>query len=130
MAIEEISIEELRKMNGKEGLILQGCGGDPKEWLDGINNFFHNTGILKDNTQFTNIKYFQNGGLTNVLFPFDDDVSIDIGKLSVWRIETHQHFGGTWLSDYVENQLGGFIDEPTESEEEEESKGENVEYEI
>ena len=26
MSIKEISIDELRRMNGKEGLILQGCG--------------------------------------------------------------------------------------------------------
>lgn len=24
-------------MNGKEGLILQGCGGETQEWVDGIN---------------------------------------------------------------------------------------------
>ena len=27
----------------------------------------------------------------------------------MWRLQTHEQFGGTWLSDYVPNRLGGFI---------------------
>ena len=34
--IQEITAEELRRMDGQEGLILQGCGGNPREWVDGI----------------------------------------------------------------------------------------------
>ena len=30
----------------------------------------------------------------------------------MWRLQTHEQFGGTWLSDYVPNQLGGYIAEP------------------
>ena len=30
MSIKTVKTEELRRMNGKEGLILQGCGGDPQ----------------------------------------------------------------------------------------------------
>ena len=37
MSIKTITTDDLRRMNGKEGLVLQGCGGDPQEWLDGIN---------------------------------------------------------------------------------------------
>ena len=29
----------------------------------------------------------------------------------MWRLQTHEQFGGTWLSDYVPNRLGGFIEE-------------------
>ena len=32
-----------------------------------------------------------------------------MGKLAVWRLATHSTFGGTWLSDYVPNRLGGFV---------------------
>ena len=32
-----------------------------------------------------------------------------MGKLAMWRLQTHGNFGGTWLSDYVPNRLGGFI---------------------
>ncbi|MBM6901343.1 hypothetical protein H6B10_16905, partial [Gemmiger formicilis] len=35
-----ISTDSLRRMNDSEGLILQGCGGDLQEWLDGINEMF------------------------------------------------------------------------------------------
>ena len=45
--------------------------------------------------------------LTNLLFPFDR-VKLDVGKLAMWRLQTHGQFGGTWLSDYVPNQLGGY----------------------
>lgn len=40
-----------------------------------------------------------------MLFPFED-VELDIGKLAMWRLQTHDTFGGTWLSDYIDNRLG------------------------
>ena len=106
-------------MNGKEGLILQGCGGDPQEWvdgingilLDGINTLLTDDGILKNGSRFENISVFQNGSLTNILFPFEDGLEIDMGKLAMWRLRSHEQLGGTWLSDYVPNKLGGFVDE-------------------
>ena len=33
-----------------------------------------------------------------------------MGKLAMWRLHSHEQFGGTWLSDYVPNRLGGFVD--------------------
>lgn len=36
---------------------------------------------------------------------------MDMGRLAVWRIQTHSHLGSTWLSDYVENRLGGYAPE-------------------
>ena len=38
MSINTITTDDLRRMEGKDGLILQGCGGDLKEWVDGIND--------------------------------------------------------------------------------------------
>lgn len=38
MSIKKIDKNELRGYEGKEGLILQGCGGNPQEWVDGIND--------------------------------------------------------------------------------------------
>ena len=99
--INNIKAEELRKMNGKEGLILQGCGGDPQEWVDGINDMLTEAGILLDNTKFSDVSVFENEGLTNILFPLDDTVHVHTGKLAMWRLATHNDFGGTWLSDYV-----------------------------
>jgi len=46
MSIKTITTDDLRRMKGQEGLILQGCGGDPQEWLDGINDLLTKEGIL------------------------------------------------------------------------------------
>lgn len=112
--INKIKAEDLRKMQGKEGLILQGCGGDPQEWVDGINNMLTEAGILLDDTKFTDVSVFENEDMTNILFPFDETVHADTGKLAMWRLATHNDFGGTWLSDYVANNLGGFETEQKE----------------
>ena len=75
MPIEKITADDLRDMEHQEGLVLQGCGGEAREWLDGINDLLTQDGM---------------------------------GKLAMWRLQTHGAFGGTWLSDYVPNRLGGF----------------------
>ena len=91
MNINTITAEDLRRMPDKEGLILQGCGGDLTEWVDGINEMLTNAGILKDGSQFENVFAFQHGELTCLLYPFDD-VKLDIGKLALWRLQTHTVF--------------------------------------
>lgn len=115
MSIKKIEIKDLRKMNGKEGLILQGCGGDLHEWVDGINDMLAEKNILLDGTKFKseNCRAFENEGLTCLLFLFSEEMKLDMGKLAMWRLQTHETFGGTWLSDYVDNRLGGFISEET-----------------
>lgn len=61
--------------------------------------------------------------MTNLLFPFED-VKPDLGKLAIWRIKSHETFGGTWLSDYVPNKLGGFLaDGPAQKTEEHQQLG-------
>ena len=66
---------------------------------------------MKDGCQFENVAAFQHGALTCLLYPFDN-VKLDIGKLALWRLQTHEVYGGTWLSDFVPNYLGGFIETP------------------
>lgn len=107
MKIDKISTEDLRHMEDKEGLILQGCGGNPQEWVDGINGMFTEMGILSDGTKFEQVSVFEHDGLTCILYPFED-MKLSMGKLAIWRLQTHGEFGGTWLSDYVPNRLGGF----------------------
>ncbi len=111
---KQISTDDLRRMEGQEGLVLQGCGGDPQEWVDGINDLLTEAGILLNGSTFKaeNVSVFQHGELTNMLFPFEG-VELEVGKLAVWRIQTHGQFGGTWLTDYVPNKLGGFLLEQT-----------------
>lgn len=113
MKINKIAAEDLRRMGDKEGLILQGCGGDPKEWVAGINQMFTEEGILLEGTEFTEVSVFEHDGLSCILYPFED-VKLAMGKLAVWRLQTHGDFGGTWLSDYVPNCLGGFRKESVE----------------
>ena len=89
MSIKEISTDELRSMKGKEGLVLQGCGGDLNEWVDGVNEMLTESGILQNETKFTDVYSFKNNNLTNLLFPFDEKVNLDIGKLAMWRIASY-----------------------------------------
>ena len=111
MSIQDITKDQLRRMGDQEGLVLQGCGGDPQEWLDGINQILTGEGILKKGTRFEEAYTFKHEGLTCLLFPFKEGMSIEMGRLAIWRLQTHPHFGGTWLSDYVPNRLGGFVQE-------------------
>lgn len=112
MEIKSVSLYDLRKMENSEGLILQGCGGGLQEWVDGINEMLTESGILQNGSRFDKAYTFKNEGLTCLLFPFDG-VQLDVGKLAMWRLETRETFGSTWLTDYVDNRLNGFISEQT-----------------
>jgi hypothetical protein len=103
--MERIDIEQLRGMTGDEGLVLQGCDGDLQEWVSGINDLFTEEGILLDGDTFDDVYVFEHGDLTNILFSMEG-VRIDVGRLAMWRLQTHSEFGGTWLSDYLVNRLG------------------------
>ena len=113
MEIKSISLHDLRKMNNSEALILQGCGGDLKEWVDGINDMLTESGILQNDNRFEKAYSFKNGGLTCLLFPFED-VQLDVGKLAIWRLRTREDFGSTWLSDYIVNNLEECVSEQDE----------------
>ena len=112
MEIKNVSLHELRKMENSEGLVLQGCGGDLQEWVDGINDRLTESEILRNGSRFEKAYTFNNDNLTCLLFPFDG-VQLDVGKLAMWRLETRETFGSTWLSDYVDNRLNGFVNEET-----------------
>ena len=111
MRIRTISMGQLCCMGDQECLILQGCGGDPQEWLDGINEVLAQECILKKGAGFEEAYTFRHDGMTCMLFPFKEDMELDVGRLAAWRLASYSTFGGTWLSDYVPNRLGGFIRE-------------------
>lgn len=113
MSVKQITTDDLRKMKDTEGFILQGCGGSLDEWVDGIDDMLTESEILLDGTKFKaeNCCAFENEDLTNLMFPFSENVKLDMGKLAMWRLQTHGNFGGKWLSDYVDNTLGGFLSE-------------------
>ena len=66
-AIQRIQAGDLRGMSDREGLILQGCGGDLKEWVDGINDMLTESGILQNESRFEEAYTFKNENLA-VLF--------------------------------------------------------------
>lgn len=113
MEIKKINIQELRKMRGQEGLILQGCGGELTEWVDGINKLLTEGGMLLEGSRFKNCYSFKREEITCLLFPFEDQ-KMDMGKLAIWRLISHQDMGSMWLSDFVDIYLDGFI-KPEES---------------
>lgn len=115
MNIQKITTDDLRRMKDKEGLVLQGRGGDLQEWVDGINDMLIESDILLNDTKFKaeNCCVFENEDLTCLLLPFSEDVRLDMGRLAMWRLQTHENFGGKWLSDYVDNRLDGFLSEET-----------------
>lgn len=115
MSVGKITTDDLRRMQDKEALILQGCGGDLQEWVDGVNQMLTEEGILLEGTAFGNCSFFEHENLICLLLTFEG-VKLDVGKLAVWRLKTHGEFGGTWLSDYVPNRLGGFMKEEAEQE--------------
>ena len=79
MSIRLISTEQLRRMGDQEGLVLQGCGGDPQEWLDGINEILAQECILKKGAGFEEAYTFRRDGLTCMLFPFKENIELDVG---------------------------------------------------
>lgn len=103
MKINQITLTDLRRMNGKEGLILQGCGGEIKEWMDGINKMLTDKGILLDNTKFENVSVFKSDGVTCILYPFEDVLkkgSLEVVKTSEDNFNegVEFHLYGTSLS--------------------------------
>lgn len=125
--MKRIKIEALRRMNDVEGLIIQGCGGNLAEWVTGINEILTKEDILLDGETFKNISAFEHDGLTNLLFNIDN-VKLNIGKLAMWRLQTHKIFGGTWLSDYVPNRLGGFVSEQQQKHEDAVKNEERIQH--
>ena len=110
MKVQTITTEEMRRNDAGEGLILQGCGGDLQEWVDGINDMLTESGILKNDTTFENVYKFEHDGWSVCFFPFRD-VDLDMGRLAIWRLQTRETFGSMWLSDFVDNYLGGPLEE-------------------
>ena len=51
-------------MENQEGLVLQGCGGDLQEWVDGINEILAKECILKKGAGFEEAYTFRHDGLT------------------------------------------------------------------
>lgn len=109
--MKHITTDELRIMTDREGIVIQGCGGDLSEWVNGINDMLTQESILKNGDKFKDVSVFEHNGCTNLLFSLEN-VDLDMGKLAIWRLRSHETFGGTWLSDYLPNRLGVNMNQP------------------
>ena len=101
MSVKNIVAAELKAMRNCEGLVLQGCGGDAQEWIDGINEMLTEEKILLNGTKFSEAVRFQNDDVTCLIFKFEENIKLDIGKLAIWRLKTHLNWQEHALSDYV-----------------------------
>ena len=100
MEIKELSIKEVQNLKD-DYLVLQGCGGDLQEWVEGIKEMFIGEEIIQDKDfQFKEVYSFQNKNTTNMLFSLE---RLDIGRLAIVRLAMHEQFGAVWLSDYKDN---------------------------
>jgi hypothetical protein len=97
----EVMAEQI--VDKSEGLVCLGCGGDFQEWVTGITNSLHEEGIIHisdpEKVWDDVIHLETTGGRTDLVFMFSD-ISMDMGKMAIWRI---QMGFCTWLSDYVVN---------------------------
>lgn len=64
MSVNWITTDDLCHMNCKEGLILQGCGGDLDERVEHINDMMTKEGYLLEDSRFTDCATFTHDGLT------------------------------------------------------------------
>ena len=55
----------LKTMKHTEGLVLQGCGGELQEWVEGINGLLKEEGILIGDSKFHEVLVFEHEELTN-----------------------------------------------------------------
>lgn len=111
MTIKKITLSEVAKMKGSEGLVLQGCGGDLREWVDGINKILVDEEIMKLERKFTDAFTFIYKDITCLLFSFEN-VELDVSKLAIWRLATREVFGSMWLSDFIDNYLVDAFQKP------------------
>lgn len=61
MSVQNITTDELRRMSDQDGLVIQGCGGDLQEWVDGLNEILTEEGILKQGIRFEEAYTFRHG---------------------------------------------------------------------
>lgn len=113
--IKELELKEIKELKNNEYdyLILQGCGGNSNEWIDGITDMLKSNDIVPFDFKFNEIYKFKKDDLTNLAFALNDK-NINMEKLAIFRLSIRDDFGAMWLSDYVDNYLkdinmdGGF----------------------
>ncbi len=65
---------------------------------------------MLDGSRFEQASVFWHEGLSSLFLPFHD-VKLDMGKQVLWCLRTREQFVSMWCSDYVDNLLGGPLEE-------------------
>jgi len=104
LEINSMNIEELEYMLKKNGeaIVFQGCGGNMREWIVGVNEMFMEEEIIKKPIE--SIFYFRDEKINCLAF-FLNDKGINISKLSIWRLQSKEYFDCIWLSDLIDNMI-------------------------
>jgi len=113
MKINKVTFTELLKIaKNTEGLVLLGCGGSWIEWVDGITEMLHEEKAItssKPSEIWGKIYATETtGGRTDLIMMFPETQSstgphIDISRLAIVRLQMHEQFSNSWLSDYIDN---------------------------
>jgi len=104
ISIKNITCSEVKELrnNNYEYLILQGCGGNLNEWVNGITDMLKEEEIVSDTFSFDEVYSFENNNLTNMAFALNNK-DINMGRLATFRVRIRSNFGAMWLSDYIDN---------------------------
>ena len=95
-----VDAEEYAKKH--DAIVFMGCGGDLREWVDGITDMLKECDIVPRDFEFSfawRFTYREPLTIICLLFPIDDK-RLNIGKLSIWRIK-NQNLDAKWLSDFL-----------------------------
>ena len=63
---------------------------------------FEEENVIPKDFKFSEVYYFDNEDLTNMLFGLNDK-GLNIGRLAMVRLKMIESFGAMWLSDYIDN---------------------------
>jgi len=95
-----VDIEEYAQEH--DAIVFMGCGGDLQQWVDGITDMLKECDIVPRDFEFSfawRFTYREPLTIICLLFPIDGK-GLNIGKLSIWRIE-NQNLDAKWLSDFL-----------------------------
>jgi len=106
VTVEQITVDDLRGMGARGGLVFQGCPIEPHELASLLNQAFTHAGILRDGSEFKTVMTFRHNGADNVLFPFEN-VDLERIKLVAWQVMTYGACRGLFLSDFIHYELDG-----------------------
>lgn len=110
MIINKIKEEDLRYKSKMNGYVFKCKKENPKEQMDLINDTFTKRNILLHGSSFAEGYAFTNTNGEKYLFlPFLGSVHMNLDRFHLWALVASREHSGMSLSDYVNQNLGGFI---------------------